>query len=223
MNAIDSATTAMRHFTQVEPPALARKGERTIDGTTDATRDAFDAAHERAEDEFRELFGRAPDYPGMTDSDVCWSLFLTELEMMAESERETAEDEDGRHRAEVLATMVEHYRAAWQQARRDAFADFIRNAGLQQKQLAVLLDHSQNTVSGWKTGSYLGKETTLPEWLLIWCELWQESDAALRASMLAQTDGMPRSWLGRMTEMLLSLPDDRRAVYQRHLRLVENA
>ncbi|WP_448207316.1 hypothetical protein [Azospirillum sp. sgz302134] len=215
----------MRHFTQAAKPALPRGAKAHFDGFSRTMYEADIGAHERSEDEFADLFLRRPDHADPLDVDTCWRLYLAELEMLATCATETGADD-----AEELEAMLDHYRDEHEAARRDHIPEFLAEAGLRQKDLAALLSVSEHTIVAWKKGAFSRKAASVPDWLMVWCELWLAAPAALLERMLARATAaqwepehrlVAQSWLGRWSEMLIALPREKQRDVLAHIRLVE--
>ncbi len=220
----------MRHFTEAATPVIAKADQKDMfDDLPGIMYRAFTASHEQAEIEFSNRFGREPDYPYPIDVDTCWRLFLAELDVRSENAWEYGEGDEGAEEHRLLNDLVEHYRQAHQKARRDYIATFLTEAGLTQKAFASTLGHTENQVSTWRKGWSCDEDAVVPDWLIVWCTLWQEAPEELRRRITEQTtadqwlpehDPLPRSWVGRWSELLLALPPDRQPDMLHHIRMI---
>lgn len=220
----------MRHFTDAAKPTIAiadRKG--MFDGLPQTMREAFDAAHERSEDEFVQLFGRQPDHCDPLDVDTCWRLFLVELQVLTENAFFNGEGDEGAEESRLLGDLLDHYREAHEKARRDYIPDFLAKAGLTQKEFAQTLGRTEHSVTAWKKGAFSDKGATVPDWLMAWCSMWLAAPTELRRRIVEQQAAgkwtqelraLPQGWLGRWSELLVAHAPDRQNDMLKHIRLI---
>lgn len=220
----------MRHFTQAAYPTVALTDRKTmVDGLPKTMREAFDAAHERSESEFAIRFRRDPDHGDPLDVDTCWRLFIVELEMIEDNAAMNIGEPGGEYEHRMMEALLDHCREMHEGARREYITTFLGAAGLTQKVFARILGYTEHTVMAWKKGAFSNKDAEVPDWLVVWCGMWLETPEELRRRITEQaTDDrwrpehneVSRSWVGRWSELLVSLPTDIQKDIMNHIRMI---